>query len=205
LVPCWRTGINNKSKEKINFNIIFPLHKRWYAWHVSEELSMDKQPSPKDSILRLMNLLEGTWTGEGQGFFPTIDDFDYRETTIFIRRDDGSLSYIQRTEKLQMDGETFLPSHEESGVIRGLKNGSLALSNTQSGGRTEIINGIVEDIGDMIRVTFMSQTLAKDERMISSGRKWEVEKGIMRYEMDMQTTGVDKSYPHLRATLSKKG
>ncbi|MEK6221412.1 MAG: FABP family protein [Chloroflexota bacterium] len=166
---------------------------------------MDVQPNQKDSTLRLMTLLEGTWKGEGKGFFPTIEDFDYGETTIFIRRDDGSLSYIQRTEKLQTDEKTYLPSHEESGVIRVLENGKLILSNTQSGGRTEILNGIVEDLRDMIEVVFTSQTLTNDERMVSSGRRWEVEQGIMRYEMEMKTTAVDKSVPHLRAELRKVG
>ncbi|HEY3474015.1 MAG TPA: FABP family protein, partial [Anaerolineales bacterium] len=85
---------------------------------------------------QLFSLLEGTWTGEGRGEFPTVQSFDYRETLTFTLRDKKSLAYEQKTQKCY-DGQTeYFPSHGESGSIRILENGELEMVNAQSSGRT---------------------------------------------------------------------
>ncbi len=72
---------------------------------------------------QLFTLLEGTWTGEGRGQFPTITSFDYRETLTFTRRDEKTLAYEQRTQK-RYDGQNeWLESHWEFGFIRILESG----------------------------------------------------------------------------------
>jgi len=54
--------------------------------------------------IQLLDILEGTWTGEGRGQFPTVTSFDYRETLTFTRRDEKTLAYEQRTQKLYAGG-----------------------------------------------------------------------------------------------------
>mgnify|MGYP003498226672 CR=1 FL=1 len=48
---------------------------------------------------QLLTLLEGTWTGEGRGQFPTVTSFNYRETLTFTRRNEKALAYEQQTQK----------------------------------------------------------------------------------------------------------
>jgi len=150
---------------------------------------------------QLFALLEGTWEGEGRGGYPTINSFDYRETLIFTRRDEKSLAYDQRAQK-RYDGQTeYLISHWENGFIRILENDELELVNIQSGGRSEVLVGTIETLDTLIRIHFASKALTNDQRVVSSARTFELEGGTLRYEMEMQTTEVNRLTPHLKITL----
>jgi hypothetical protein len=149
------------------------------------------------------NLLEGTWRGEGRGGYPTINSFDYRETLIFTRRDEKSLAYDQRTQKCY-DGQTeYLVSHWENGFIRILENDELELVNTQSSGRGEVLVGTIEILDALIRIHFVSKALTNNSRVVSSARIFELEGDTLRYEMEMQTTKVNQSTPHLKIALQR--
>ena len=151
---------------------------------------MNNQSTTSSQVL---DLLEGTWRGEGRGQFPTVTSFDYRETLVFTRRDEKTLAYEQRNQKYYDGGTEYLQSHWESGFISILENDELQLVNIQIGGRSEILVGTVESLDVMIRIHFVSKTLSNDPRMISSARTFELEGDILRYEMEMQTTKVNQS------------
>jgi hypothetical protein len=152
---------------------------------------------------QIFDLLEGSWGGTGRGQFPGVISFDFLETLIFTRRDEKSLAYEQRTQKLY-DGQTqYLQSHWESGFISILDNGDLQLVNIQVGGRNEMLIGTVEYLDNKHRIHFVSKVLNNDPRMISSARKFELEGDTLRYEMEMQTTKVDRSTSHLKITLQR--
>ncbi len=151
---------------------------------------------------QLLDLLQGAWAGEGRGGFPTVTSFAYRETLTFTRRDEKTLAYEQRTQK-RYDGQTeWLESHWENGFIRVLDNGELELTSAQIG-RTEVLIGSIETLGNLIRIHFVSKTITNDPRMISSARTFELEGDILRYEMEMQTTAVERSMSHLRIELRR--
>jgi hypothetical protein len=150
----------------------------------------------------LITLLAGTWTGEGRGEYPTITSFDYRETLTFTRRDENTLAYEQRTQK-RIDGQTeWLTSHWENGFIRILESGELELTSAQIG-RTEVLMGKVEMEDDITRIHFVSKTITNDPRMVASARRFELEGDTLRYEMEMQTTAVDRSLTHLKTELRR--
>ena len=154
-----------------------------------------------NTSLQVLDCLRGTWTGEGHGYFPGVTSFNFSETLTFTRRDEKNLAYEQRTQKLY-DGQTeYIPSHWESGFISILDNGGLQLVNVQIGGRNEILIGTIESVEALFRIHFVSKSLNNDPRMISSARTFELEGDTLRYVMEMQTTKVDKSTPHLRITL----
>lgn len=152
---------------------------------------------------QVLDRLEGTWRGDGRGGYPGVTSFDYRETLVFTRRDEKTLAYEQRTQKLY-DGQTeYLQSHGESGFISILENDDLQLVNIQIGGRSEILVGMIEALDDMFRIHFVSKTLSNDPRMISSARTFELEGDTLRYDMEMQTTKVNQLTPHLKIILER--
>ena len=52
--------------------------------------------------IQVLDLLEGTWHGEGRGYFPSITAFDHRATLTFTRRDEKTLAYEQRAQSVAM-------------------------------------------------------------------------------------------------------
>lgn len=159
--------------------------------------------SPFPISRQVLDMLEGSWSGIGRGHFPGVTSFTYRETLIFTRRDEKTLAYEQRTQKLY-DGQTeYVPSHWENGFISILDNGNLQLVNIQVGGRNEVLAGTVEKLDSMFLIHFVSKALNNDSRMVSSARTFELEGDALRYEMEMQTTKVDQSTPHLGITLRR--
>ena len=161
---------------------------------------MSEKLTPSSHVL---HLLEGTWKGEGRGGYPGVTSFDYRETLVFTQRDEKTLAYEQRTQKLY-DGQTeYLQSHWENGFISPLDNGDLQMVNIQIGGRNEVLIGTIESLDSMFRIHFVSKTLNNDPRMISSARTLELEGYILRYEMEMHTTKVNQSTPHLKIALRR--
>ena len=152
---------------------------------------------------QVMDILEGSWRGEGRGQFPGVTSFNFRETLTFTRRDEKTMAYEQRTQKLY-DGQTeYLPSHWENGFISILDNGDLQLVNIQVGGRNEVLAGTVEELDSVFRIHFVSKALNNDSRMVSSARTFELQDDILHYEMEMHTTKVDQSTPHLSITLQR--
>lgn len=155
------------------------------------------------TIRQIFSLLEGNWTGEGRGEYPTITSFDYRESLTFTRRDEKSLAYEQRTQK-RYDGKAeYLVSHWENGFIRLLESGELELVNAQSGGRGEVLVGAVEIIGSLVHIHFRSRAITNDPRLLCTERIFELEGNTLRYEMDMQTTAVNQLAHHLKITLQR--
>jgi hypothetical protein len=151
---------------------------------------------------QVISLLEGAWTGEGRGGFPTVTSFDYRETLTFTRRDEKTLAFEQRAQKRYDGGTEWLASHWENGFIRILENGELEMVSAQIG-RREVLIGSAEVVGAMFRVRFVSKTIVNDPRMVSTARVFELQDDRLRYEMEMQTTKVDQSTKHLEITLQR--
>jgi len=164
---------------------------------------MSKLFTRRDMAYHLFNLLEGTWIGQGHGYFPTINPFTYQETLTFQRRDENSLSYEQQTVKRLAGASVLLPSHWEDGFLRLLQSDELELINVQSGGRGEVLRGSIEIEEELVKVNFVRQGFMNDEKVVASGRRWEIEANSLRYEMEMQTRSVAEMKPHLAASLER--
>jgi len=78
----------------------------------------------------------------------------------------------------------------------------LELVNAQIG-RSEVLVGTIEMLDAMIRIHFVSKTITNDPRMISSARTFELEGDSLRYEMEMQTTAVERLMSHLKIALQR--
>src|SRR2546421_12323114 len=64
--------------------------------------------------LKPVAFLLGTWRGEGEGQYPTIKPFRYREEIRFTHNGKPFLIYTQRTEAM----DTGQPMHAEAGYLR---------------------------------------------------------------------------------------
>ena len=158
--------------------------------------------NPSKTSIQVLDLLQGTWRGEGRGYFPTVTSFDHRDTLTFTRRDEKTLAYEQRAQK-RYDGSTEWPeSHWESGFIRILESGELELTSAQIG-RVEVLIGNIESLDALFRIHLVSKSIMNDPRMVSSARSFELEGDTLRYEMEMYTTKVNQSTPHLKIALQR--
>src|SRR2546423_10261298 len=61
-----------------------------------------------------VSFLLGTWRGEGEGQYPSIKPFRYREEIRFTHNGKPFLIYTQRTEAV----DTRQPMHGEAGYLR---------------------------------------------------------------------------------------
>src|SRR2546421_11877811 len=90
--------------------------------------------------LKPVAFLLGTWRGEGEGQYPTIKPFRYREEIRFTHNGKPFLTYTQRTEAI----DTGQPLHAEAGYLRLLGDGPLELVSAQPIGFAEIPLGRVK-------------------------------------------------------------
>ena len=153
------------------------------------------------AVAALVSELAGRWSGEGEGQYPTIDSFRYRETTEFTERSDHpALRFEQRAWKLTPEGEVV--SHWELGLLRISSDGSLLMRDAQVG-RSETLAGSWETDGHGWLMSLRSTGYAGDERVIASTRRFRLRPDELSYEMDMETTATHQMSLHLRATLRK--
>lgn len=154
-------------------------------------------------VLELVSKLVGTWVGHGEGGYPTIEPFRYRELLAITERSDHpSLHYDQRAWREVPQGEVV--SHWETGLLRISSDGTLKVFNAQAG-RGEAMRGTWSREGDSWLMQLESLQYAGDDRVLGSIRTLTVEGDTLSYEMAMSTTTTSRMEPHLRAVLSRTG
>lgn len=158
--------------------------------------------SRESGVKGLVQTLVGVWNGSGEGGYPTIAPFSYRETTRFVQRDDHpALHYEQRTWRQTPDGE--LVSHWETGFLRISSDSSVTVLNAQ-GGRAETMVGEWQRHDDYWRIDLTSTGYAGDDRVLRSTRSVQLDERLLAYEMSMETTVTKEMGLHLNAELSKQ-
>jgi hypothetical protein len=88
--------------------------------------------------------LVGVWRGVGEGAFPTISPFRYREEIEFAHDGRPVLAYRQRTWRVDVD----VPMHGESGYLRGPVDGRAELVVAQPTGFGEVALLTIDDGSD---------------------------------------------------------
>ena len=129
--------------------------------------------------------LLGTWRGEGEGQYPSIKPFRYREEMRFTHNGKAFLIYSQRTEAM----DTGQPLHGESGYLRLVGGGRVEFVIAQPIGFAEISLGRV----DGQRIDLESQTVARTptaKAVTSVNRSIWLEGDTLRYELKMGMEGI---------------
>ena len=99
--------------------------------------------------------LIGTWTGEGRGEYPTIDDFQYREEVSFSDVGKPFLHYVQLT----WTPDDSAPMHTESGYLRVQPDGHIEMTIAHPMGQTELVEGELVAEDGVLTLTFDHSTI----------------------------------------------
>ena len=146
-----------------------------------------------------LEFLLGTWVGEGQGEYPTIATFGYREEVTFTHPGKPFLVYSQRTWALD-DGR---PLHVETGYLRVVRDGAgVELVLAHPTGVAEVQEGTVEGRSLRLRSTAVATT-GSAKRVDALERDIDVDADTLTYAIRMAAVGVPLTH-HLAATLHRR-
>lgn len=153
------------------------------------------EPQLHQDLRRLEGFL-GVWEGEGEGHYPTIEPFRYRERVIFEHWGKPFLAYTQRT-RSPRDGR---PMHTESGYLRSAPGGAELLI-AQPTGIVEVYEGPFEAGVLDLRATTVGRA-ATAKPVTSLRRRFQLAGDVLRYDLWMAHGDTPETH-HLRAELHR--
>jgi hypothetical protein len=159
------------------------------------------EPELHPDVAALACLL-GRWSGEGEGHYPTIEPFSYREEISFGHNGKPFLAYRQATVRV----DTGVPSHAEVGYLRGVGAGRVELVLAHPTGVAEVAEGTAELTADGVVVRLRSTSVtgtatAKDVRSVE--RSLTVAGDVLHYDLAMGAVG-QPHQRHLHAELHRE-
>ena len=151
---------------------------------------------PLHADLEPLAFLLGSWAGEGEGEYPGIEPFRYREELAFDHVGDPFLLLTESSWSL--DGA---PLHFERGTLRPVGPGRVDLALAHPIGVAEVAEGAIEGTDLVLRSTAIVRT-PTGSPVTEIERRYRVDDEVLSYELDMATDGVARTF-HVRATLRR--
>jgi hypothetical protein len=151
--------------------------------------------------LGLLAGLIGAWAGEGEGRYPTIEPFRYREEVVFGHVGKPFLAYRQATVNLA----TGQPAHAESGYLRAAGPGRVELVLAHPTGIVEMSEGEVLGQPDGLTLHLLTTAVlrtATAKEVTSIERRISVIGDTLRYQVSMAAVGRPHQH-HLAAELHR--
>ncbi len=145
--------------------------------------------------------LVGIWRGDGEGAYPTIEPFTYREEVVFAHDGRPVLSYRQRTWRSDAD----VPMHAESGFLRGQIDGRAELIVAQPTGFSEVATLVIEEAGDALILDGGRSPLQRSpsaKAVEDVRRRFRIVGDELHYDLWMTYAGHEDVH-HLRALLRR--
>lgn len=130
----------------------------------------------------------GRWTGNGEGHYPTIESFSYREEIEFTPSGKPFLAYRSRT----WNAATGQPMHTECGYLRRTPSGSAELLVSQPIGLNEIYRARCEN--STLDFTTESLAVSPEAKPVREIRR--------RFVLDGQTLSYDMWMAHAETPLT---
>lgn len=164
--------------------------------------TVDALPAPVlHPDLAPLACLLGTWRGEGEGTYPTIEPFRYTEEITFAHAGKPFLAYRQAT----VNVETGLPAHAESGYWRPAGAGRIELVLAHPTGVAEIEEGTLHTTDAGVDLHLRSTTVACSataKSVVTLERDLHVDGDVVRYHLSMGAVGQPHQH-HLSAELRR--
>lgn len=158
---------------------------------------MSAAPPPLHPQIAHLAPLLGTWTGGGRGSYPTIEDFEYRESVAFEHAGKPFLAYRQRTASL--DGA---PLHVETGYWRAPAPGRLEVVLAHPTGVAEVLEGTFDGRRAELHSTHVTLTSTAKE-VTALHRVFHLDGDTLSYDLAMAAVGVPLTH-HLHAELRRE-
>jgi hypothetical protein len=160
-------------------------------------MSAGLPPFPLHPDAAALEFLLGTWTGEGRGWYSTIEPFAYGEEARFWHVGKPFVAYSQRTWALD-DGR---PMHSESGYWRPKASGVIELVLAHPTGHVEVAEGTLDGTTLSLSSRLVGAT-SSAKAVAAIGRQFVVEGDVLRYTMAMEAVG-EALQEHLAAELHR--
>ena len=159
---------------------------------------MDPAPTPAANLTPVAALL-GTWRGDGDGSYPTIEDFSYTEEITFTDLGKPFLHYVQRTWS-----PTGSPMHTETGYLRVPGDGTAEFVLAQPTGQTELCEGTVVAEADALVLEFHSRVhnSASAKQVDTTHRRYVVHGDRITTTFAMAAVGQPLTH-HLRSEMRR--
>lgn len=145
--------------------------------------------------------LIGSWSGPGEGAYPTSRSFSYQETITFTCNGKPFLEYVQRTQSL--DGR---PMHTETGYLRHRGDGHVEFVLAQPTGQVEIGEGDLTAADGGLDIELdgrvLSTSSAKD--VTGSRRTYRLRGDRLETRFEMAAVGQPMTQ-HLTSKLVRSG
>lgn len=151
-----------------------------------------------NKALAPLQMLVGTWRGEGRGEYPSIENFIYAEELSFWHTGRPWLGFLQRT----WSPESGAPMHSESGYWRPQRDGSLEVVIAHAFGIVEVLEGTINGSTiDLVSKELLSTSTAKEVNAVT--RTYEIADGTLAYSVSMAYDNHPLQH-HLGARLNKE-
>jgi hypothetical protein len=145
--------------------------------------------------------LLGTWSGEGVGGYPTIEDFRFAQEVTFEQNGKPFLIYRSRSWLLDDAGGRVRPLATETGFWRPQPEGRLEVLLAHPTGFSEIWEGTVDGPRIEIHTDLVARTSTAKE-YTAGHRLYGLVEGDLMWAFDMAAMG-EPLQPHLSARLSR--
>ncbi|MEI5101115.1 FABP family protein [Streptomyces sp. PmtG] len=168
-----------------------------------DALRSDEAPAPHELLTPVLGLL-GTWTGGGEGTYPTLaEDFTYAQEVTFSHDGRPFLQYQARAWLLGADGAPVRPAARESGWWRLRPDGEVEALITQPTGIAEVMVG--RAAGDTVGLATHEVALTPTAKEVTATRRRYTlaDDGTLTFVHDLAAVGQSLRH-HLSARLRRE-
>ena len=143
--------------------------------------------------------LLGSWEGGGDGDYPTIEPFKFRQQVIFQQDGRPFIHYMATAELVDEEGTKIRDAAQETGFLRCQEDGSVEWLLTHNTGFLELWHGQVD--GAKLEVTTDAVLRTETAKEVTAGhRLYGLVEGDLWFAYDMAAQGQELQ-PHLWGKL----